>query len=128
MRDRQLRRTQPKAVPPLREQMKFRRNLCILQSLKVDKGVLDVGSVVILGLKQERRRSLQIGQKSRVHLAVRATKPARIDDHLKVGTGVDGRCRNILTLKIRMSAEDRSKMRSSGEANDADALRIDVPL
>jgi len=27
-----------------------------------------------------------------------------------------------------MSAEDRSKVRSSGEANDADALRIDVPL
>ena len=59
MRDRQLRRTQPEAVPPLREKMKLRRNLRILESLKVDKSVLDMSRVVILGLKQERRRSLR---------------------------------------------------------------------
>src|SRR5258705_631961 len=128
MRDGQLRRTKPEAVPPLREEMKFRRNLRILESLKINKSVLDVGRVVILGLKQERRRSLRIGQKSRIHFAVRAAQPARVNDHLEVGTGVDGRCRNVLTLKIRMSAEDRSKMSSSGEADDADPVRVNVPL
>src|SRR6266478_577274 len=90
MRDRQLRRTQPEAVPPLRKKMKLHRNLRILESLKIDKSVLDVSRVVVLSLKQKRRRYLRIRQKSRVHLAVRAAEPARVNDHLKVGTGVDG--------------------------------------
>src|ERR1700716_1951947 len=94
MRDRQIRRTQPKPVPPLREQMKLRGNLRIFKSLKVNKGVLDVGRVVILGLKQERRRRLLIGQKSRVDILGSAAEPARIDDHLKVGTSFDGGCSN----------------------------------
>src|SRR3977135_2814997 len=89
MRDRQIRRTQPKPVPPLREQMKLRGNLRILESLKVNKGVLDVGRVALSGLKQDRRRSLLIGQKSRVDLAIRTAEPARVDDHLEVGTSVD---------------------------------------
>ncbi len=128
MRDGQLRRTKPEAVPPLRKKMKLRRNLLILERLKIDKSVLDVSRVVVLSLKQKRRRYLRIRQKSRIHLAVRAAEPARVNDHLKVGTGVDGRCRNILTLKIRMSTEDRSKIRPSGEANNPDAVRVNVPL
>ncbi len=128
MRDGQLRRTQPKAVPPLREKMKLHRYLRILENLKVDKGVLDVGSVIILGLKQKRRRSLRVGLKGGVHLAVRAAEPPRVENHLEVGPGFDSGCGNILTLKVGMSAEDRSKMSSSGEANNADAVRIDVPL
>jgi hypothetical protein len=115
-------------VPPLREEMKLRRNLRTLESLKVDKSVLDVSRVVILGLKQERRRGLQIGLKRRVHIAIGAVKPAGINDHLEIRTGLDGGCRNVLSLKIGMSAEDRSKMRPSREANNADAVRIDMPL
>lgn len=63
MRNGQLRRTQPEAVPPLREEMKLRWNLLIFESLKINKDVFDVGSVVVLGLKQERRRYLPIGLK-----------------------------------------------------------------
>src|SRR5258705_4850252 len=118
MRDGQLRRTKPEAVPPLREEMKFRRNLRILESLKINKSVLDVGRVVILGLKQERRRSLRIGQKSRIHFAVRAAQPARVDDHLEVGAGVDGRCRHDVTVKIKMNAVERSQMRYSRDSDE----------
>jgi len=43
--------------------MKLRWNLLIFESLKINKDVFDVGSVVVLGLKQERRRYLPIGLK-----------------------------------------------------------------
>src|SRR5258708_28952008 len=102
MRDGQLRRTKPEAVPPLREEMKFRRNLRILESLKINKSVLDVGRVVILGLKQERRRSLRFGQKSRIRIAARAAQPARQNVHLEVRTDVVCKSMYIIPLKIQI--------------------------
>src|SRR5258708_5865076 len=127
-RDRQFRRTQPKAVPPLREQMKLRRNLRILESLKINKSVLDMGSVIVLSLKQERRWYLRIGLKGWIHLAIGSAEPARVDDHLKIGTSIDGRCRNILTLEIRMGTQNGSEMRTRREADNADPVRVDAPL
>src|ERR1700722_13873532 len=127
-RDRQLRRTQPKPVPPLRKKMKLRRNFRILESLKLNKSVLDVSRVVVLSLQQERRRYLRSGLKRWVHLAIRAVQPARIEDHLEVGASVDGGYWNVFSLKVWMSAENGSQMRASREADNADAIRIDVPL
>src|SRR5580704_6083713 len=127
-RYRQLRRTQPEAVPPLREKMKLSSNLRVFERLKVDERVFDMGRIVVLGLKQERRRSLRGRLQRGTYLAIGPAKPARIEDHLEVGTSVDEGCRNIFTLKVRMSTEDRSKMSSSREANNADAIRVNVPL
>src|SRR5205823_4812413 len=126
-RDRQLRRTQPEAVPPLREKMKLRRHLRILEGLKVDKGAFDMSRIVVICLKKKRRRGLGSGLNRGIYLAVGAAEPARINDHLKVRTGVDRGWRNILALEIGMRAEDSCKVRPGGEANNADAVRIDVP-
>src|SRR5438270_3852523 len=127
-RDRQLRRTKPKPVPPLRKKMKFCRNLRILQRLKVDKRVLDVSRVVILSLNQKGRRSFRGWLQRGTYLAVRTAKPPGIDDHLKVGTSIDGGCWNILPLKVGMSAENCGKVSSSRESNHPDVIRVDVPF
>src|SRR6201989_1511948 len=127
-RDRQLRRPKAKPMAPLRKKMKFRRNLRVLERLKVDKGVLDMSRVIILRLKKKCRRSLRGWLERWTNLAVSPAKPARIDDHLKVGTSIDGRWRNTLALKIGMSAQHRTKVRSSRKTNYADTVRINVPL
>jgi hypothetical protein len=59
MRDRQLRRAEPEAVSPLREEMKLGGNLRVFEPLKVDERVFDMGRIVVLGLKQKGRRNLR---------------------------------------------------------------------
>ena len=45
----------------LGEEVKFGRNLCVFESLKVDERAFDVGRVVVLGLEEKRRRNLRRG-------------------------------------------------------------------
>ena len=112
----------------LRKQMQLGWNLRVFECLKVDQGTFDAGGVVVLSLKQKSRRNLRRRLKRRVDLSIRAGGPTWIDDHLKVGPRIDRGRRNAFTLEVWMSTENRGKMRSGGEANNADAVGIDLPL
>ena len=58
MRDRQICRTEAEAMATLGEHMKFGGNLRVLKRLEVDERAFDMCGVVVLCLKQERRRYL----------------------------------------------------------------------
>ena len=45
-------------MAPLSKHVKFSGNLRVFERLEVDEGALNVGRIVVLGLKQEGRRYL----------------------------------------------------------------------
>src|SRR5580700_4184705 len=87
---------------------------------------------IVLCLHQERGRSL-IGRMNvgiqRVVL-VREGKIAGIDDGRKVGAATKLVCRvqRIVKSLVKVCAQGGGKMRARGEAQDSDAVWINVPL
>src|ERR1035441_641619 len=128
VRDWQFGRAQSKPVSTLRKEVEFGWNLCVLQRLKVHQRILHVGRVVVLRLHQKSWRNARGWEQRRGDLAICAAQPARIEDHLKVGTRVDRGRRHALALEVRMRTQHSSQMRPGREPDHADAVRIDVPL
>jgi hypothetical protein len=127
--DRKIGRAEAVAVASLGKDVKLGRNLCLLQCLEVDQRVLFVDGVVF-GLKQEGRRRVRGGVDAMGELVKgwSVREVAGVDDEGEVGAGA-GLVRGLAgTLEVGVVAEDHSEMRAGGEAEDADAVGIDVPL
>src|ERR1700722_10290826 len=87
---------------------------------------------IVLSLHQERGRSL-IGRMNvgiRCVVLVRERKIAGIDDGRKVGTATKLVCRvqRIVKSLVEVSAQGGGKVRAGGEAQDSNAVWINVPL
>lgn len=122
-------RTQAVAVAALGEDVQLGWNLCLLQCLEVDQGVLFVDGIVF-GLEQERGWCVRGGIDAAGQLVERwcIGQIAGIDDEREVGagTGLVGRLAGAFIVGV--IAEDGGEVGSGGEAEDADAVRVDVPL
>jgi len=127
--DRKLGRTQAIAMAAFRVEVQFGGNLRLLQSLKVEEGILFVDRI-ILCLKQKSRWRVGGRADAFGELTERGSvgEISRVDNDGKIWTCVQLVRRLARTLVVGMVAEDDSKVRSSGEAQDTDALRIDLPL
>ncbi len=107
------------------------RDLGILQGKEINNGVFYM-DWIILSLHQESRRSLIGGMNVGIRrvVLVREGKIAGIDDDGKVGAATELVCRvqRIVKSLVEVSAQGGGKMRAGGEAQDSDAVWIDVPL
>ncbi len=112
-------------------EMHLRRNLGILQSLKVHDGILHMHRIV-LRLNDKSRRSLAGYMNIRIRRKVllRKRQVARIDDDSEIGTAADlvRGIDRIVKSMLEVSAERRGKMGSCRESEHSDAMGINVPL
>lgn len=119
------------AVSALGIDMHFGGHFGFLQGHEVDDGVFDMDRI-ILGLEDETGRGFarhrNVGIKCEVLVCKR--KVSGIDDHSEVGTAaqlVSGIHRIVQAL-IEVRAKGGGKMGSGGEAEDANAMRVNVPI
>ena len=107
------------------------RYLGILQGKEINNGVFYMDWIV-LSLHQESRRSLSgwMDVGIRRVVLVRERKIAGIDDDRKVGAATELVCRvhRIVKSLVEVSAQGGGKMSAGGEAQDSDAVWINVPL
>src|SRR5215472_1278282 len=130
VRHRKIGRPKAVAVASFRVEVKFGRDLCLLERLKIEQRVFYVNRVV-LGLQDKGRRSVRGWVDATRELlkgrSIREITGVYDDD--KVGTGADGTLagRLIGALVFRMVAEHDGEVASGGETEHADAVRIDAP-
>lgn len=106
-------------------------NLGLLEGEEPGGGVLDVDGVVF-GLDKDGGRSAAVGMKVQIveEAVLGVGEVAGIDDHGEVRAaalligGVDG----VVEAFLVVSADGGGEVTSCGEAEDADALGVDVPL
>jgi len=119
--------------------VKLRWMVCIHQRTEVDQRVLPEGAIV-LGLQQERRRSKGVGRVDGIEFGLCwwNGKISRIDDDGEVGPSIDwrsalhgniSRCGCALhVVVVRMRGHQHGEIASGGEADDADAIGVQMPL
>ncbi len=112
-------------------EMHLRRNLGILQSLKVHDGILHVHRI-ILRLNDKSRRSLAGYMNIRIRRKVlfRERQVAGIDNDGEIGTAayLIRRIVRIVKSMLEVSAERGGKMGSRGKSENPDPMGINVPL
>ncbi len=119
------------AVAAFGVDVEFGGNFGVFESEEVDGGVFDVDGIVF-GLKDEGRRSVggdgKIGIEGEV--VVFEGEIAGIDDDGEIGAaalGIRG-VYGIVEAFVEMGAESGGEVGSSGKAEDADAVGIEVPI
>ena len=126
-----IRGTKAPSVAAVGVDMKFGGNFGVFESEKIDGGGFDVHGIVF-GLNDEGWRSFFSGMDFGVgrHVLFGDGEIAGINDDGEIGpatdavSGVDG----IVEALIVVRAERGGEMSSGGEAEDTNAMRIDVPL
>src|SRR5208337_2922658 len=119
------------AMSACRVDVQFRRDLGILQRLEVNGRVFHVHRIV-LGLHDERWRrfiaNVNVGIRREVLFFERQI--ARIDDHGEVRPATHLICgiHGIIEALLEVRAQSRSKVGSRGEAQDTNAVRVNMPL
>ena len=127
--DGEIRRTQAVAVATLGEDVQFCWDLCLLQCLKVEQRVFFVDGIVF-GLEQKggRRVGGGVDTTSKFAEGWRVGEVAGVDDEGEVGTGA-GLVRGLAgAFEVGVVAKNYGEVSSGREAEDADAVGIDVPL
>ena len=119
--------------------VKLRGMVRIHQRTIVDQRVLPI-TAVVLRLQQKGRRSERVGCVDGIQLGLRGWngKIRRIDDDGEVRPRIDRRSalhrnigrrgRALHVVVVRMRGHQHGKVASGGEADDADAMRVQMPL
>ena len=118
-------------MPALSIDMYFGRHLGILQRHKVDDGVFDMHRV-ILRLEDETGRGFICNPSIRIgcEVLVCKCKITGIDNYREVGaaTKLVARIDRIVQALIEVGAKGGGKMSVGGEAEHANAMRVNVPI
>src|SRR6476646_8222233 len=111
--------------------MEFGRNPGILKRQKVDGGIFYVYGIV-LGLNDEGGRRIIGDVDLRVggEILLGQGQIAGIDDHGEVRAAADlvGRVYRVVKTLIEMRAQGGGQVSSGGEPQNADTIRINMPL
>jgi len=111
--------------------VQFGLDLGILEGEEVDDGVFDMHRI-ILSLDDERRRGLSADVDIRVgrEVLISEGEVAGINDdgEVRAATQLVSGINGIVKTLIEVGAERSGKMAAGGEAENADALRVNVPI
>src|SRR5262245_21579902 len=119
------------AVAAFGVEVEFGRDFELLEGLCVEENVFYVDWVVF-GLEEEGGWSRGAGVDALGELCERGRfgEVGGVDADDEVGAGIDGglRCGCAGTAEVGVIAEDDDEMASGGEAERADAVRVEVPF